>query len=148
MDWKEINTQKDIDELLGIYGNFHDACITSLHYESGSCVTLDKSMHFGRAVDRNLYVTFQCQWDPITIELCFSGRRRLHLVGWQDNYLNEISSAHLAFHEKILPGKPDRLIVWSDTDWFDPQKVSESNVLTEPADTYIVANHLKWHITE
>ncbi|WRS27150.1 hypothetical protein U6B65_12560 [Oscillospiraceae bacterium MB08-C2-2] len=148
MDWKEVNTQKDIDELLGAYGNFHDSCITNLRYDSGSYVTSDKAMHFSGADDRNLIVAFQCQWDPITIELCFSGLRRLHLVGWQDNYLNNISSAYLAFHEKLLPGKPERLIVWSDTDGFEPKTVSESNALTEPADTYMISNRLKWRIID
>ncbi|NLB82032.1 MAG: hypothetical protein GX800_10590, partial [Clostridiaceae bacterium] len=61
MNWKEIKTQEDIDELLDVYGGFHDSCIVSLRYESGACVTADKAMHFGGASNRELYITFQCQ---------------------------------------------------------------------------------------
>lgn len=148
MSWIEVNAQTDIDKLMNTYGDFHDSCITNLHFTSGSSVTPDKTMHFGGAIDRQLCVTFQRQWDPITIELWFSGLRRLHLVGWQDNYLNDISSAYLAFHENLLPGEPRRLIVWADTDWFSIEKVSDSTALAEPTDSYIVANQLKWRIVE
>ncbi|MGL6216761.1 MAG: hypothetical protein ACRC36_01910 [Lacrimispora sphenoides] len=146
MNWKEIKYQKDIEELLDVYGGFHDSCIANFCYESGAGVTPDKSMHFGGASDHALRVTFQRQWDPITIELFFSGLRRLHLVGWQDNYFCDIMSAYLAFHDKLLPGKPNRVIVWADTDLFDTEKVVASNALVEPADTYIVSNDLKWRI--
>ena len=70
----------------------------------------------------------------------------MHLVGWQDNYLCDISDAYLAFHDNLLPGNPDRVIVWADTDLFDVAKIDNS--IHEPADTYIVANALKWRIVD
>ena len=146
MNWKEVKTQENIDELLNVYGGFHDSCIVNLRYESGACVTADRAMHFAEASDCELYVTFQRQWEPITIELCFTGLRRLHLVGWQDNYFCDITGAYLAFHDSMLPGEPCRLIAWADTDWFDVKKLTSSNTFIEPADTYIVSNHLKWRI--
>lgn len=146
MNWKEIKDQKDIEELFNVYGGFHDSCIVNLYYESGAGVNREKSMYFGGASNRQLCVTFQRQWDPITIELCFSGLRRLHLVGWQDNYFCDVTSAYLAFHERLLLGNPSKVIVWADTDWFNVEKVATSNALVEPADTYIVSNYLKWRI--
>lgn len=33
--WHDIKTQEDIDLLMSVYGDFHDACIVSLNYQSG-----------------------------------------------------------------------------------------------------------------
>ena len=70
----------------------------------------------------------------------------MHIVGWQDNYLCLILDAYLAFHNGLLPGSADRVIVWSDTDCFDINKIDNS--IAEPADTYIVANELRWRIIQ
>lgn len=32
--WHDIKTQEDIDLLMSVYGNFHDACIVSLNFKS------------------------------------------------------------------------------------------------------------------
>ena len=104
----------------------------------------NRTMYFGCAEERILSVIFQCQWEPKTIELQFFGLRQVHLIGWQDNYSCDISCAYLAFHNDLLPGSPRRVIVWSDTDWFDVAKIDNS--IHEPADTYIVANALRWRV--
>ena len=145
-DWHKIETQEDIDLLMTDYGNIHDACIASLTFQSGAFVDDNRTMYFGRADERILSVIFQCQWEPKTIELQFSGLRQIHLIGWQDNYSCDISSAYLAFHNNLLPGNPRRVIVWSDTDWFDVAKIDNS--IHEPADTYIVANALRWRVVD
>lgn len=142
--WCKIKTQEDIDLLMETYGDFHDSCIVSLSFQNGTFVDDDMTMHFGSAKEKVLSVIFQRQWNPKTIELQFSGLRQMRLVGWQDNYSCDISSAYLAFHGDLLPGSPDRVIIWSDTDWFDVKKIDNS--ITEPADTYIVANELRWRI--
>ena len=144
-NWNIIETQEDIDGLLSAYNYFHDSCMVSLNFQSGAFVDdNDWAMHFGNAEDRILSVVFQSQWKPKTIELQFSGLRQIHLIGWQDNYWCDISSAYLAFHNGLLPGSPRRVIVWSDTDWFDVAKIDNS--IHEPADTYIVANALRWRV--
>lgn len=147
MDWIEIKNQNDIEKLLAEYGDFHDSCIVALSYKSGAYVDNEtKAMGFGKASDRELYVTFQRQWEPVELELCFTGVRRLHLVGWQDNYFCDIADCYLAIHHNLLPGTPKEVIVWADTDSFDLARVSESNRIAEPADTYIISNNLKWRI--
>lgn len=144
-NWNTIETQEDIDRLMTAYNDFHDSCVVSLNFQSGAFVGDDDwAMHFGNAEDRILSVVFQSQWKPKTIELQFSGLRQIHLIGWQDNYWCDISSAYLAFHNGLLPGSPRRVIVWSDTDWFDVKKIDNS--IHEPADTYIVANALRWRV--
>lgn len=144
--WYNIETQDDIEHLMTTYGDFHDACIVSLNFQTGVFVDDKMTMHFGSAEEKILSVTFQRQWNPKTIELQFSGLRQIHLIGWQDNYLNDILCAYLAFHNDLLPGTPKRVIVWSDTDYFDVTKIDNS--IHEPADTYIVANALKWRIVD
>ena len=99
---------------MSAYGDFHDACIVSLNFQSGAFVDDKSAMHFGGPEERVLSVVFQRQWEPKTIELQFIGLRQLHLIGWQDNYLCNILEAYLAFHDNLLPGKPHRVIVWSD----------------------------------
>ena len=143
-NWHNIETERDIEFLMSTYGGFHDACIVSLSFQSGAFVDDVRTMHFGDAESRRLSVIFQCQWDPKTIEVQFLGLRQMHLVGWQDNYCCDISEAYLAFHGNLLPGNPKKVIVWSDTDWFDVSKIN--NTIHEPADTYIVANSMRWRI--
>ena len=140
--WHKIETQEDIDFLMNTYGYFHDSCIVSMNYHSGAFIDDDRTLYYGDAKDRKLSVVFQRQWSPKEIELEFSELRQMHLVGWQDNYTCDISDAYLAFHSHLLPGSPNQVIVWSDTDCFDVEKIDNS--LTEPADTYVVANKLRW----
>ena len=145
-NWHDVKTQEDIDFLVSTYSGFHDSCIVSLNFQSGAFVDDEGSMYFGNAEERRLYVIFQGQWKPKTIELQFLGLRQMYVVGWQDNYSCDIFDAYLAFHENLLPGNPDRVIVWSDNDLFDIAKVDNS--IHEPSDTYIVANALRWRIVD
>ena len=143
-DWHKIKTQEDIALLMDIYDNFHDSCIVSMNYNSGAFVDEDRALYYGDENNRRLSVIFQGQWKPKTIELEFSGLRQMHIVGWQNNYTCDISDAYLAFHNHLLPGSPEQLIVWADTDWFDVDKIDNS--INEPADTYIVASKLRWRV--
>ncbi len=145
-DWHNIETESDIALLMSTYGCFHDSCIVSLSFQSGAYVNDERAMYFGDAESRKLSVIFHSQWEPRGIELQFSGLRQMYLVGWQDNYLCDIFGAYLAFHTKLLPGYPDRVIVWSDTESFDVAQIDNS--IREPANTYIVANALKWRIVD
>ena len=143
-NWYNVETQKDIEQLMSTYGDFHDACIVSTSFQSGAFVDDEHTMHFGSPEEHILSVVFHCQWEPKIIELQFIGLRKLHLVGWQDNYLCDILEAYLSFHDNLLPGKPNRVIVWSNDSYFDVAKVS--NAIQEPEDTYIIANALRWRI--
>ena len=145
MDFKEIDSQNDIDELLEAYGGFHDACLVSTVFQSGAYVDDNLSMGFGEADDYVLTATFQRQWRPKTLEMRFIGLRRFHLTGAEDNYIPLLFEAFVSFQENLLPGEPKRLIVWSDEE-FHANKIDNS--LTEPAGSYIVANELEWRIIE
>ncbi len=144
-EWKEIKTQEDIEELLEAYGCFHDGCLTRASFQSGTSVDENLSMCFGDAEEYTLHVTFERQWRPKTLEMQFIGLRQFHLIGAEANYIPLLLDAYLTFAEGLLPGEPQRLIVWSDVP-FDPKKLC--NGIEEPGDTYIIANRLQWKIAE
>ena len=145
-EWKEIRSESDIDEIMETLGDFHDSCIVSVNYKSGAFVDERYAMHSGSPDDREMTVLFHSQWDPKVFELCFTGVRQMHLVGWQDNYFCDIFSAGLSFCSNILPGAQSRLIVWTDYGSFDPSDAE--GPIKEPANTYIISNSLKWRIIE
>ena len=143
-DWMDIETQKDIDVLMESFSGFHDSCLVSMNYISGNKVQDNGSMTFGTPNDYQLNMIFDNQYGE-SVELCFQGVRRMHLVGLQDNYLADIFGASIAFYENIMPSKytaPQRCIVWADDGSFDVSKIDHS--LNEPAVTYIIAHTLKW----
>ena len=145
--WHQVQIQSDIDQLLETYGGFHDSCIVSLHYVSGTYVDDDNAMVFGSDDDFVLNIVFQRQWEPKGLELCFSGVRRFHITALQDNYFDDIYEAYLAFHDGILPAKyraADRVIVWADDAGFCVNELSEAP--TEPDLSYVIATRLKWRI--
>lgn len=142
-------TQKDIDDLLDTYGGFHDACIVSVNFVSGTYVDRTKTMHFDGFASYTLNIVFHSQWSDYALELHFAGLRRLHLVGAQDNYINDIFDASIKFYDNILPSRyqtPAQVIVWADREDFDLKDIDSQ--LTEPADTYVIAHALKWRLLE
>ena len=51
-NWQSAETQKDIEQLMSAYGDFHDACIVSLNFQSGAFVDDKSAMHFGGPEER------------------------------------------------------------------------------------------------
>ena len=142
--WHEINSAKDIDYLFEFYGGFHDSCIKELRYASGAMVTADRAMFFGKSQDRQVDIVFQSQWNPNEIEMRFVGMRRMNITGWQSNYLCEIFGCHLAFHNDLIAGLDDDLIVWSDNSGFNPKQLLDRQILSEPGVSFIIAEKLSW----
>lgn len=142
--WKTIETETDIETLLETYFGFHDACIISVSYQSG--ITLDHkgTMFFPNACAHQMLIRCQSQMARETLELLFIGLRQARLVGWEDNYLCLMSDAYLSFAYALLPGEPKKQIVWASSGWFDPKKME--NAIREPADSYVVANELRWRL--
>lgn len=143
--WNLVETEDDIELLLRIYHRFHDACIVSASYQSGTTVDHDGTMHYPSASGHNMTIFFQSQMALRTLELQFSGVRVAHLIGWDDNRFSEIFDATLSFAEGLLPGKPERLIAWAGCSEFDFKQLH--NPLHEPA-SYIIANKLKWRFVQ
>lgn len=143
-EWKEIRLQSDIYELLDIYSGFHDSCIVSVNYKSGTYVNEKNAMRFGNAADYELRIVFHSQWNPKIMELCFTGVRQIHLTGWRENYYDIIFDVQLSFYDGVLFGSPNRVIVWANDYDFDRNKMD--TISQDSSDTYIVADSLKWRI--
>ncbi len=147
--WHQISTTEDIDDLMNVYCGFHDSCIVALNFVSGTSVDSERSMVFCGYGKYAVNIIFHSLWNDYALELNFSGVRRLHLVGAQDNYSNDILEASIKFYDNLFPSSystPARVIIWADSKNFNPQNIEPQ--LIEPADTFIVAHTLKWRLIE
>ncbi len=145
--WHDVFTPKDAGELLNAYGGFHDSCIVSVNFKSGMYVH-NKTMHC-ETDNYELHMIFHSQWNDYALELCFTQVRKLHLVGLEDNYFGDIYGASIQFCNNLLPAKyrtSQQVIVWADSEDFDPKDVNAQ--LSEPDDTYVIAQTLKWRLVE
>lgn len=142
MCWYQIESRADIENLLAEYYGFHDSCIVAVNYVSGACVDIKGAMH---NIDNNcsLIVKFESQMPAFhkhpekkSLELKFTGLRRLNLIGYQSNYFSDISSCYLAFYKQF--------IIWSDNYYFDPCAYEDKVLFEEPMSTFIVADKLGW----
>lgn len=149
-EWRTVEDQRGIEELMEAFMGFHDSCIHSLRYESGCYVDGERSMYAHCPPESFvLRMILHSQWKEGAMELCFEGVRRFHVVGLEDNYMKEIYDAYLAFHDNLLPaghGAAPRVIVWADWADFDPTRISDP--LEEPGTSYVIAAALKWRIAE
>ncbi len=146
--WNEIVNEKDIEDLMKIYGGFHDSCIVSLNYQSGAYVDANGGMAEGLASDHRLNMILHSQWQK-PIELRFTGVRKCSIVGWQDNYFCDIYNAHVGFHTNLLgKTRDDRLIVWADYGDFDPVNYIEEKLISPNARncTYVIAEKMFWRM--
>ena len=134
-DWNEITTQSDIDVLMNVYGGFHDSCIFSVNYFTGSFVDENGVMRNGAEQEKVLYLSLSSQSAKETLELHFSGVRAFGFVGWQEGCFCDISSCYLKYDcEKGL-------FIWADSEDFSPE--SSVNPMN-PECSYIIASNLEW----
>lgn len=137
---KEIKTEKDIEELMKAYENFHDSCIVNIKYESGLKVDEDSAMEFPKTGEgHKMTVTFQSQIVAKTLELYFRSVRRFYLSAFTDNYSNEIFEGKICF----IDGDKN-LIMWSDDINFDLNKIDIN--LSEPQGSFIISVALSYKI--
>lgn len=144
-EWNKVENRDDINSLLTEFGGFHDSCIVNLYYESGMYVDGKNAMVFAAPNEYKLHVVLQSQWNKSACDLCFSGVRRMHIAGLQDNYAPDILDCYLEFHDNILPSRysaPPRVIVFADDCQFDINNINSP--LNEPDTSYIIASSLKW----
>lgn len=143
MEWNCVKNRDDIKELFDIYDAFHDSCIVSLAYKSGNFVDSSNVMCFGNSKDCVVYVTFQRQGEPRTMELCFLGVRRMNIVGVRENYSSEILGASLDFYTNMFSDYTGQVVAWSNNEDFNVDSITECENIT-----YIIADSLKWRIVE
>lgn len=132
MNWYELKTQKDIDELLDTFGYFHYGCLKELKYLSGEYVAENLSMNPINS-QRKLSVNFQSQSKcHSAIEIVFEGLVKLNLEPNDERYDGIIYGAYMGINENK--------IFWADYDEFSFDK--ENNC------TWIAANKAKWRAAD
>lgn len=125
-DWEYVDYEADIKELLHAFYGFHDSCLTSLQYVSGSKVLEDGSMIPTDSV-RQVTMSFESQWcNPV--ELVFEGVLAMHLRPTPDNYVSSIYCASMIIK--------DEAIFFCDAD-MDSEELSYEG-------TWIKALSLRW----
>ena len=143
-NWNEITSSVDINYLLDQYGGFHDSCLVEMFYRSGYSVQENGAMVLGSLDDHELHMIFHSQWYKQPLELCFNGVRKCNLVGFESYFSADILDCHLAYHDDLLTGRDDPLIVWADFAGFSPTLYSRDKLLHEPDATFVIAEKLKW----
>ena len=132
-----MQDQPDVDELMRIFGNFHDACIREVHIETGHYVFENFSM----SVDwrTTVHVLVQRQSRTLcAIEMKFEELVSLRLDAPPRDHENIIYSACLSILDNVFwwvpngddPSKPPidgtwvaaRQLHWRDaSDWLGPK---------------------------
>lgn len=133
MIWNELNTLIDLENLMTIFGGFHDSCIKELKYISGAFVGSDLCMNPINSI-RAVNIIFQRQYkDPMVIEMEFTGLINLTLTPTDENFTCELHGASMFIND----GK----IYWYDSD-------SIENTVESYNGTWICANRIRWRIAD
>ena len=113
-DWKEIRSDRDINDLLKIFGRFHDGCIREVYLTTKQQVNDDLSMSFDHV--QQATILFQRQFkNPSAIELKFVGLLRFNFNPPCDGIIYDCTL-------KIV----DDIFYWAD----EPDWALEDNSIT------------------
>ena len=105
--WTEIIDQAGIDELMRMFGNFHDSCIRDIYLSTQEFVDDKGAMHFENVLTASLL--FQRQFkENGNLELKFEFVDQLNYNPLKDNYTNVLYDATLKFHEGLFYWSDDR----------------------------------------
>jgi hypothetical protein len=109
MDWKQIITQEDADQLLADFWGFHDCCIREGHLLTDIFVEDSQSMTRHPGSNYRIRLHIQSQMRPLSsIELRFEGVIRFNLAAPPENVFPVIYRATLIVQEEA--------IYWADYD--------------------------------
>ena len=130
MDYIQINTESDIQELNKKFNYFHDSCIKEINYISGEYVDAKGAMYPFNS-ERKLSVILQSQNAQIrAIELVFEKIKSFYLAPKIPDYDGII-------YESFFK-KGQNFFYWSDSDEFIAEpKLDETG-------TFIIAEAVKW----
>ncbi|AEE92445.1 hypothetical protein [Tepidanaerobacter acetatoxydans] len=127
MDWKEINSENDINDLLKTFGGFHDGVLREMHLWNDYYVDEDLRMDSGDGM-LNAKVLFQRQGkEPSVIEIIFLGIDKINIVSTPPNYWYMIFDATWVYKEGLY--------YWAEVgDW----EIEDNSV------TWLSSQNIKW----
>lgn len=130
MNYKYIENDDDIKELMNHFNFFHDSCIKEIKYESGSYVDRHGAM-YPFADKKCAAIFFQSQSAVYrVIELRFEGLIHLNLLPRKENYDNIIFEASLIKREGVY--------YWSEWRGFSPDDDNDT------FGTWLSAEKVSW----
>lgn len=113
MEWYIIETEKDIENLQLVYGNFMDSKLVSFHLETGNYVDEELT---GYEYNNNIFTMLFQREDihPFSIEIVFEYMRRLNFISpvMNENWSSEILYGKIA--------KNSKYIYWTNWKNFNP----------------------------
>ncbi|MGG3526895.1 hypothetical protein COM13_19110 [Bacillus pseudomycoides] len=129
MSWNTIKTKENIENLLHLFGGFHDSCLKESYLWTDSCV--DENLAIGMSSGTNVRILFQRQYEnPSAIELLFEGVTKFHLTPPPENHDSIIFGASLLLQ--------NNLFYWADDIGWQPNEVTPYEV------SWISAKSVKW----
>ncbi len=132
MEWNEINSQKDADKLMNIFGDFHDSCVREAHLWTDHWVSDYLSMSCPGNLDNRIRFLIQRQFkNPSAIELLFDEVTQFNLVPTSENFDSIIYQATLLVMD-------DGNIYWSPEGEWRPDSPDKDE------STWISAKKLCW----
>lgn len=137
MEWKELKTTKDIEDLQEIYNNFLDATLVEYRFESGNYV--DENRVSYEVNNNNLYLLFQRLYDnPFSIEILFEHTKHFNFlspIGGDISLRSEIEFAKITRNQDYF--------YWTLWEEFDPDNQEHLNY----NDFFLIeAQSVKWRI--
>lgn len=130
MNYKEIETEEDIKELMEEFCYFHDSCIKEMNYVSGCYVDVNRAMQ-PINVNRTVEIIFQSQMsDCRTIQVQFDKIKKLNLEPRDEEYDAIIYGASLI--------KVNMAFYWSEWENLKTEDINSSR------GTWIAAERIRW----
>ena len=136
MEWHEINTAEDIEQLQKIYGNFEDSYLVRMEYVSGDHV--DHELVGSMVQSNDLRAVFQrLDEDPFSIELWFTHTKRVNMffVNPADRCLSDIYSAKVCMNSSSV-----FWTVYMDFDPYSEADISARDIML------IEAEGMRWRV--
>lgn len=129
--WNIIKNKKDIENLIEIFGNFHDSCLKELHMWTDHYVDEELSMHVNSELDTHVRMLFQRQYEnPSAIELLFEEVTGIEIYPSTVNYVDIILDAKIIYKDDI--------IYWAASEEWTPEESEDLAI------SWIGAKKVKW----
>jgi hypothetical protein len=131
MDWHTLADGAAAQELLRIFGSFHDGCIREAHLWTETYVNQDLRMSCAAHRDAKLRILFQRQFrEPSAIELQFEELVALHFAPTPDNYDSIIHGATVLLRNGVF--------YWAEDEDWTPDSPGRDGC------TWVAAQILRW----
>ncbi len=129
MDWKNVTSQNDIDEIMKKFYNFHDSCVIEFFCKTGMYV--DERKYMRQDEESEIKMILKSQLGG-TIEIHFERIKQMNIhIYDKSKYFNNIDGAKMYMN--------NNLIFWADSmEW------NETNIDNEI--TYIICEKIKYII--